>query len=246
MKTRRVLNNTVGKVLVIDNAEMLDDSTSKTSMYSYKKAVVDTIVSMVQGMPGEDRCIILVGNEKKVKTMIQNLNPDLARRFPVDSPFRFRNFSISELEVPMKKRMDEKDLGYTKEAIDAAISVLKRALVRPTFNNATTLNQMIESAQSRWVTRVSNMPSHAQNFSPKLSAKDFDPGFGQGLHLSTDSRKDMDGRLNNSIIDQLVSYQNRCLGAWKCGLDPGECLPMNFVFHGLVGESSNLRVVFAG
>ncbi|KAJ2898781.1 hypothetical protein MKZ38_003651 [Zalerion maritima] len=73
---------------------------------SYKKSAVDTITSLVQGVHGEDRCIILVGNEKKVKAMVQNVNASLARRFPIDSPFRFRNFNISELKELMKKKAE--------------------------------------------------------------------------------------------------------------------------------------------
>jgi hypothetical protein len=232
----RILNRTLGKVLVIDNAEMLDDSQSRWHSSSYKKAAVDTITSIVQGVPGEDRCIVLVGDEKKVKGMLQNVNPNLARRFPVDSPFRFGNFSISELEELMERRLKERDLGYTKQAMSAALSILERALVRPNFSNATTVDQIIESAQRNWVSRVSKMPPHAQNVSDRLEATDFDPNYGNLLRLSTDCRQELGGHLNNSIIDQLFGYQNRCLGAWDSSIDPGECLPMNFVFYGLPGE----------
>ncbi|KAJ2898780.1 cbxX protein [Zalerion maritima] len=72
------------------------------------------------------------------------------------------------------------------------------------------------------------MPADAQNFAMKLISTDLDPNFGHRLCLGTDCRKELGGRLNSSIIHQLEGYQNRCLGAWKRNLDPGECLPMNF------------------
>ncbi|KAK1255081.1 hypothetical protein MKX08_009076 [Trichoderma sp. CBMAI-0020] len=60
-KTKKILEATIGKVLVIDETYMLDAGDPHKGQDSYKTGVIDTIVSIVQGMPGEDRCIILVG-----------------------------------------------------------------------------------------------------------------------------------------------------------------------------------------
>lgn len=35
---------------------------------------------MIQGVPGEDRPIILVGYEDKIRDMFHNINPGLSRR----------------------------------------------------------------------------------------------------------------------------------------------------------------------
>lgn len=246
VNTRRILNSTVGKVLVIDNAEVFDGSHSKSENYSYKQAAINTIVSMVQGTPGEDRCIILVGNKTRIKAMMRAVNLDLACRFPTGSPFRFTNFSLEELKKLVEKTMNEKDLGYTQETIHAALSTLRRALVRPNFNNASTVNQIIEAAQSRWVSRVTQLPQIAKNFSPKVEPIDFDPDVGKNLHSGTGSFNELKGRLNISIIDQLDCYRNRYLGALKRTLYSGACLPMNFIFHGLPGSGRTTTARYLG
>ena len=37
----------------------------------YKKAVIDTIVAEVQGVPGDDRCVLLLGYESQMRDMFQ-------------------------------------------------------------------------------------------------------------------------------------------------------------------------------
>lgn len=41
---------------------------------SFKTAVIDTIVAEVQSVPGEDRCVLLLGYESKMRDMFQNVN----------------------------------------------------------------------------------------------------------------------------------------------------------------------------
>jgi hypothetical protein len=38
---------------------------------SFKMAVIDTIVAEVQNVPGEDRCILLLGYETQMREMFQ-------------------------------------------------------------------------------------------------------------------------------------------------------------------------------
>jgi hypothetical protein len=232
--TRTILNNTVGKVLVIENAELLNDDPSKST--SYEKAAVDTITSMVQGS-WRKQVHRSRGRREKGQKYASERNPSLAHRFPVNSPFRFPNFEISELETTTKKRLSEKELGYTPEAMQVALAILNRSLVRQNFSNVKTVDQIIESAQRNWVERVSKMPPYAENFAKKICGEDFTRTYAHLLRLRTDTIKELGTQLNSSIIDQLAGYRNQCLGAWKRGLDPGHCLPMNFVFYGLPGEA---------
>jgi hypothetical protein len=37
----------------------------------YKKAVIDTIVAEVQSVPGEDRCVLLLGYKAQILEMFQ-------------------------------------------------------------------------------------------------------------------------------------------------------------------------------
>lgn len=47
----------------------------------YKTAVVDTIVAEIQSVPGEDRCVLLLGYRDKIVEMFRNVNPGLSRRY---------------------------------------------------------------------------------------------------------------------------------------------------------------------
>ena len=80
--TKNILSTTVGKVLIIDEAYMLYSGSGGTGNQSdmYKTAVIDTIVAEVQSVPGEDRCVLLLGYEDEMRTMFQNVNPGLSRR----------------------------------------------------------------------------------------------------------------------------------------------------------------------
>ena len=80
--TKGILASTTGKVLIIDEAYSLysgNDGTGNRSD-SFKTAVIDTIVAEVQSVPGEDRCVLLLGYEEELKRMFQNVNPGLSRR----------------------------------------------------------------------------------------------------------------------------------------------------------------------
>lgn len=63
--TKGILASTVGKVLVIDEAYGLyggsNASGSGAKGDPYKTAVIDTIVAEVQSVPGDDRCVLLIG-----------------------------------------------------------------------------------------------------------------------------------------------------------------------------------------
>ena len=51
----------------------------------YKTAVVDTIVAEVQSVPGEDRCVLLLGYKEQIVEMFRNVNPGLSRRYVLRS-----------------------------------------------------------------------------------------------------------------------------------------------------------------
>ena len=71
-KTIAILENARGKVLVIDEAYVLDDA-------NYGKKALDMIVSKVSGSPGEDIAVLLLGYEDEIIRMINNQNSGLKR-----------------------------------------------------------------------------------------------------------------------------------------------------------------------
>ena len=90
--TKAILANAIGKVLIIDEvgqisfffpcresnsslqAYMLYDgaqSGSGSGSNSFKTTVIDTIVAEVQSVPGEDRCVLLLGYRDQMMEMFQ-------------------------------------------------------------------------------------------------------------------------------------------------------------------------------
>jgi hypothetical protein len=49
----------------------------------FKSAVINTIVAKVSGLPGDDRCVLLLGYREEMEEMLQGANSGLARRFQV-------------------------------------------------------------------------------------------------------------------------------------------------------------------
>ena len=80
--TKAILATTIGKILVIDEFYGLNSGGGGTGNQSdpYKTAVIDTLVAEVQSVPGEDRCVLLLGYKDQMTTMFENVNPGLSRR----------------------------------------------------------------------------------------------------------------------------------------------------------------------
>lgn len=76
------------------------------------------------------------------------------------------------------------------------------------------------------------MPSEKQADNSMLEAVDFDPDFDRGSTIGLNCRQMLDGLVHSSIIERLVSYQNRCFGARQYGLNPRTQVPTNFLFKG--------------
>ncbi|GAW24188.1 hypothetical protein ANO14919_137700 [Xylariales sp. No.14919] len=241
IQTRKILEATVGKVLVIDEAYMLDAGDRGKDQDKFKTGVIDTLVSMVQGVPGEDRCIILVGYEDKIKTMFSNVNGGLSRRFPVERPFRFDNFDLKQLELILKKKLKESDLEYSLEAIEASKAIFERALMRPNFTNAGEVDGCLATAILNYEGRISKLPSHEQALDAVLEAVDFDPDWDRGMRNGElDCRPALEGRVSTSIIDTLSGFQKRCFGARKSHINPRDVVPTNFIFKGPAGTGKTI------
>lgn len=226
---------TVGKVLVIDEAYMLNAGDSQKDQDKFKTGIIDTIVSMTQGVPGEDRCIILIGYEDKINDLFQNANPGLSRRFPVKNPFRFKNFTIDQLISILRFKMLDDGLVWTDDAIDAARDLLNQALMRPNFTNAGEVNCVLTTAKMNYETRLSHLPLKEKMLTTALEAIDFDPEFVQRRNVEPVRDKLLEGLVDNRILDQLVSYQRSYYIGKRLQRDPRSFVSTNFIFKGPPG-----------
>jgi len=97
--TKAILKSSVGCVLLIDEAYGLNPSSggSLSAPCPYKTAVIDTIVAEVQGVPGDDMCVLLCGYTDEMDDMLRNANPGLKRRFQNQNRFIFEDYNDSDL-----------------------------------------------------------------------------------------------------------------------------------------------------
>ena len=150
--TKGILAACLGKVLVIDEAYGLYGGGSNHGSTSdpFKTAVVDTIVAEVQSVPGDDRCVLLLGYKEQLETMFQNVNPGLSRRFPIASGFEFQDFDDDELRRILDMKLGQQGYKATGQARDVAMEMLGRARNRPNFGNA----GEIDIKKCRWAYKM--------------------------------------------------------------------------------------------
>ena len=132
-KTKTILSAAQGSVLVIDEAYGLH--VPEGSKDPYKEAVIDTIVAEVQGVPGDDRCVLLLGYPEQMETMMRDANPGLARRFQIDNAFMFEDYSSEDLFHILSDKVKEDGWKASFETLQAGVAVLEKEKMKPNFGN---------------------------------------------------------------------------------------------------------------
>ena len=236
--TKGILASTEGKVLVIDEAYGLyggSGSGPGTKADSFKTAVIDTIVAEVQSVPGDDRCVLLLGYKDKMEAMFQNMNPGLSRRFPMSEAFEFEDFTDDELMVILDMKLKEQAYDITDQAKAVAMDLLRRARNRANFGNAGEIDIMLNSAKACYQKRRSTKKIKGP---ATLEAVDIDPDFDRNKQAAANIRKLFAGVIGcNEIVVRLEGYQKTFANMKARDLDPREQIPFNFLFRGPPGKS---------
>ena len=235
--TKGILASTVGKVLVIDEAYGLyggSSSGSKTTSDPFKTAVIDTIVAEVQSVPGDDRCVLLLGYNDQMEAMFQNVNPGLSRRFPLSEAFEFEDFTDDELKLILDMKLKQQGYEATTQAKKAAMEVLKRARNRPNFGNAGEVDILLNGAKGRHQKRRS---AGKMKKAPPLEAIDIDPEFNRGERAATNIGLLFEGVVGcDELVAQLEGYQKTVANMKARDMDPREQIPFSFLFRGPPGK----------
>lgn len=229
--TKGILASTIGKVLIIDEAYMLKGGTTADP---YKTAVIDTIVAEVQSTSGEDRCVLLLGYKDQMEEMFRDVNPGLARRFPLDSAFVFEDFSDAELRQILDLKLKDVGFNATDQAKNVAMDMLKRARNRPNFGNAGEVDIVLDKAKALHQKHMSSGKSkHADVF----DAIDFDPEYDRGERAATNLPQLFQDVVGcEDLIRQFQRYQTTAANMKALGMDPKEQIPFNFLFKGPPGK----------
>ncbi|KAE8855688.1 hypothetical protein PTNB73_09974 [Pyrenophora teres f. teres] len=239
--TKAILASTVGKVLIIDEAYML---ASGASGDHYKAAVIDTIVAEVQSTAGEDRCVLLLGYKDKMEEMFRDVNPGLARRFPLESAFVFEDFNDAEIRCILDLKL--KDIGFsaTDQAKKVAMEVIQRARNRPNFGNAGEVDIILDRAKA--LHQEHSTAGKIKQFGI-FEAIDFDPDFDRGDRAATQlSSLFQDVVGCEELIEQFRGYQITAANLKSLGMDPREQLPFNFLFKGPPGTGKTTTAAKMG
>ena len=246
--TKGILASAVGKVLVIDEAYGLygGGGNQGASSDPYKTAVIDTIVAEVQSVPGDDRCVLLLGYKDQMETMFQNVNPGLSRRFPIASAFTFDDFSQDELRKIVHLKLKQQGYQANGQAVSVAMEMLDRARNRPNFGNAGEVDIILNDTKARHQRRLalarqagnSQVPTKAglTDDDTLLNAQDFDPDFDRAKNSTTNVKalfKDTVG--SEKVVALLEGYQDTVRRLKSLDMDPKEDIPFNFLFRGPPG-----------
>jgi len=238
-RTKDILEAASGKVLIIDDAHMLYPGSRSGSSHDsdvYRIAVIDTLVAEIQNVPGENRCIILMGYPEQMEELFQNSNPGLARRFPLEEAFYFSDFDDVQLGQILDLKLSRQGLQTSSKARDVALQILSRARDRPNFGNGGDVENLLSRAKATHQKRVSRMAVSQRPEDVVFEPADFDADFDRAVHASDNCRllfEDVVGC--EDIIAQFQSYQQIAAGMRLQGIDPRPHIPFTFVFKGPPG-----------
>ena len=220
-KTSNILQMSIGKVLVIDEAYVL----SKTD---YGLQVLDTIVERVSASPGADMAVILAGYEDEMMKMCREVNPGLGRRFDVDHPVVFHDFDNASLERILKQKCDVEGMYCSAEVARKAIEKLAMQRSQPTFGNAGAVDNLLSNAKLAALQRSSNVSGKLE-----LTLVDF------GIVASLSAKKILEEMSENDSCPALTQHLTEIVDAMqmynKQFSDKNFQVPGHYVFMGNSG-----------
>ncbi|KAK4162449.1 stage V sporulation protein K [Cladorrhinum sp. PSN259] len=270
-KTSQILDSTLGKVLIIDDAHMFYHGSRAGAGHEadeFRLACIDIIVSKIHNRPGENRCVILLGYPDMMEDMFQKSNPGLRRRFPLEDAFRFENYDDKTLNQILRLKMEKEEITAEEGAMGVAAEVLRRARDRPNFGNGGDVDNLLGMAKTRFRERldaqrkleaetakpkdgetlVNDLVNDAGNQEVKIVLKpeDFDPDWDRGQHASKKCQALFEGLIGfSSIIGKFEGYQRIAANMRRRGRDPRDIIPFTFIFKGPpgTGKTHTARIV---
>ncbi|KAH8894365.1 P-loop containing nucleoside triphosphate hydrolase protein [Thozetella sp. PMI_491] len=264
VKTAAILNSTVGKVLVIDDAHMFYNGKDTDE---FRLGCIDVLISRIHNKPGEDRCVILIGYPDNMEEMFQKCNPGLKRRFPLEEAFRFQDYNDDQLNEILMLKMAKEEITADKQAMGVAAEVLSRARDRPNFGNGGEVDNLLNQAKARFRERMlkkdkkdnddEKAPEDNEDSQPRediyddeaphvvLEPEDFDPEWDRGAKAGSKSSL-FSGLLGfEDITKRFEEYQVTAANMRRFGKDPKQNIPFTFVFKGPpgTGKTHTARII---
>lgn len=220
--TNQILECAKGKVLIIDEAYVLDDNL-------YGKQVLDTLVEKVQGSPSDDISVLLLGYEQPMLHMIKEQNPGLKRRFPEDHSFYFDDYSDDELLKVLELNLHSQGVKATLDFKEKALDKLRLQRSQSNFGNAGSVQLVISGAIQRAATRDKTSDDCV------LLAEDIE----KSGENRADRKEDPMGKFDKLFaVDGIKASFEKKRKAWAVARREGSETPEigHFVFRGAPGE----------
>ena len=146
-KTSHILESAAGKVLIIDEAYVLDDD-------NYGKQVLDTLVEKIQGTPSDDMAVLLLGYEGPMLRMINCQNPGLLRRFPEKQAFFFDDYNDEELLAILSLYLKKQEVQAKIEFKEKALDMFRLQKNQKHFGNAGAVEMLVRGATMKAAMRT--------------------------------------------------------------------------------------------
>jgi hypothetical protein len=209
-----------------------------------QEAVIDTIVAKVQGVPGDDRCVLLLGYPGEMERMMRKANPGLARRFQLQEAWHFDDYSDEDLLHITRSMAAQRygwELGWSQ--LRAAVEVLGKERRRPNFGNAGAVSNLLSLVAQRMEARLVRQGlTPLQRAAALPEAVDFEPE-GGGVNTAN-IFSDLVGC--EGVLDKLREWQDTIKVARWMGQDPLESFELNFLFVGPPGDGHGPTIQLPG
>lgn len=175
VKTAHILDSTIGKVLIIDDAHMFYHGGRPGTTHEsdeFRLSCIDVMISKIHNQPGEDRCVLLLGYPDMMEEMFQKCNPGLRRRFPLEEAFRFQSYDDKTLNEILRLKMAKEEITADEGAMEVAAEVLRRARDRPNFGNGGDVDNLLNQAKTRYRARTkAKAEAEAESVEKKCTEK---------------------------------------------------------------------------
>jgi len=220
-KTVALIENSRGKVLMIDEAYGLHDNL-------YGKQALDALVEKVQGTEADDIAVLLLGYEEEMMEMLDNQNPGLRRRFAPDQAFRFEDYNNNQLEKILSDGCKAKSYKPSIEFREKALKFLDmQRRSESHFGNAGSVQNLLKGAVSKATSKRKCSPDG----SLRLEAEDIElPG--------DNSDVDLFSELGNLYrMEQVLEELQKLKSQFDLADEEGEDRPKlgHFIFTGAPG-----------
>ena len=199
----------------------------------FKSAVIDTLVSRVQGDAGADRCVLLLGYRKEMERFIRRGNPGLARRFQLENAFEFEDYDDQALLRILQRNVARRGKTVSFDTAKQAVRKdLAKARMRPNFGNAGAVDNAVSAAVVRAEARLEALPPAERATATELLLADF---VVEKAHMADPSLV-FEGLIGcENIKARLAEYQAVLEAASRAGRDPVDDLALTFCFQGAPG-----------